>query len=68
VQQPFKKYAKIFVILSDDGVMQGGKRERCKFWPSCSKQNCPFIHPTTMCGFGFHLLKIFNFGVKYVCI
>lgn len=27
--------------------------EQCKFWPNCSKPNCPFKHPTMpLCSFG----------------
>jgi hypothetical protein len=24
-------------------------KKRCKYWPSCTNTDCPFVHPTTMC-------------------
>lgn len=31
-------------------VRREPKRERCKYWPTCSKgKQCPFFHPTRIC-------------------
>lgn len=30
-------------------LVLGPKPARCRFWPKCSKDNCPFVHPTKQC-------------------
>eukprot|EP01053_Blabericola_migrator_P007305 Blabericola_migrator_1__7304@NODE_3715_length_1559_cov_108_977212_g2305_i0_p2_GENE_NODE_3715_length_1559_cov_108_977212_g2305_i0NODE_3715_length_1559_cov_108_977212_g2305_i0_p2_ORF_typecomplete_len108_score1_08zfCCCH/PF00642_24/1_1e04zfCCCH/PF00642_24/1_5e02zfCCCH/PF00642_24/3_2e05zf_CCCH_4/PF18345_1/1_3e04zf_CCCH_4/PF18345_1/1_2e02zf_CCCH_4/PF18345_1/0_00021zfCCCH_4/PF18044_1/0_0045zfCCCH_4/PF18044_1/3e03zfCCCH_2/PF14608_6/3_3e03zfCCCH_2/PF14608_6/1_1zfCCCH_2/PF14608_6/0_033zfCCCH_2/PF14608_6/5 len=25
------------------------RKNRCLFWPCCSKKDCPFVHPNTFC-------------------
>lgn len=49
------------------------KRRRCRYWPNCSKEDCPFFHPVSECPhfpgckFGSKCLMIHpdcKFGVK----
>lgn len=33
----------------ENEAVEGRRPERCRFWPACKNQKCPFLHPSKNC-------------------